>query len=398
MTRLIQNPGATAVQQPAPTPGGTADYTRAPLGPNLSGGVNLTQTIIDSIKSKNMRGPVILNGWDFNARDQLTAAGIPCLFYMDITSVRDDNVGGNGPCAASLTEANGHDDWFMHRNGGHYTQAGYSSQYWMNCPGLNGRTGWETIWSQRAQSRTVGTSWAGIMADNDMPTTNDYYQLQPNDEGADLNALAAGTLAMLRSAGGPMQQAKKLLVPNIGEAHLGDPSRWSVHSQAGGGAWNEMFLGWATDDNGSYQDPGTMQTQINFIAQTGAGGTGVAMMRCASVGRKRALFGYAAFLCGGGSAHGAYFGGDDTYRMDPSVWWQPEMGMLVGAPTGALGTPAANGITRSMTNGWAAANLNQEGGASITFAVPAGMKNPDGSAAPASVTLGPHYGAVYKAT
>ncbi len=327
----------------------------------------------------------ILQPWEVDAAARLKSArpDMTVLCYKCLSSTRSYEPGPIFTSGVSHAEAQEHgESWFAHRRTGDRIE-------WSTYPGHWQMAVWEESyrrrWCDNVTAELAGSPWDGVMADNDV--YDDYYGLCPPLEGGrGLPEIRAALDELVTAAGTRLQEAGKLLVPNIAESRRA-PGRWARHARFGGG-FEEVWLAWEHDQ---YLDPATCMAQAGQAA-----GPGLTVLRVASDGsttHRNVLYGLAAFWIFGGGRYGGYAAtAHDAYSGTPFVVqyrWQ------LGEPTETIRS-RGNARARAFTGGWAAANFNSRRRARVTFTVPAGLVGPDDEPAPRKLTLGPHEGVVLR--
>jgi hypothetical protein len=326
----------------------------------------------------------ILQPWEVEAAGHLkdVRPDMTVLTYKCLSSSRSYEPGPVYTSGVGFDEAEEvGEEWFAHRADGQRIEwRGYAGHWQMAVWDPEYRQRWcENVVDEVAES-----PWDGILADNDV--FDDYYGLRPPLEGGrTMVDLRAALDELVAVAGKGLNEAGKLLVPNIAEARR-EPGRWARHAAFGGG-FEEVWLAWGPED---HLDP------IAALAQAPqATGPGLTILRTATDGSpdhhnvKYGLAGLWVF----GAGRGAYTAtAHDAYSGTPFI---PEQNWDLGEP---LGPPRqrGNGWCREFDRGWAALNLNAGRRRKITFHAPDGLQDVTGTRVGGRVTLAPHEGAVYR--
>ncbi|MBV8431107.1 MAG: hypothetical protein JO244_08095, partial [Solirubrobacterales bacterium] len=288
--------------------------------------------------------------------------------------------GGHSAAGVSFAEAEeAPEEWFAHRRGTH------DRVQWSGFPGH-----WQmAVWNEDYRRRWVGNVtdavagqlWDGVFADNDV--YDDYYALEPLAEVRDMEEIRHGLDILVREAGEQLNQAGKLLVPNIAESRR-EPGRWARHARYGGG-FEEHWLGWQPE---AHFDEPTCEQQA---AELHGPGIGIVRANAGGPSAERGFrYAVAAFwVLGAGRGWACTATEPDDYEGLP---YCAEQSWDLGSPIGPV-LARDGGRAQQFTAGWAAVNLGNS--ASTAFEVPPGLVDGDGREAPDTVTLGPKEGRIY---
>ncbi len=165
------------------------------------------------------------------------------LAYKCLSSIRDYEQGpiyssGIKPeTAKRLGTAAGVPEWAGYH--GHIQQQVWEPTY-------------QQAWVEEVCEEIIPGPFDGVMADNDV--FDDYY-----NHGLDMECTRAALEKLVVAAGEALNDANKLLVPNIAESRR-DPGRWEKHSYYGGG-FEECWLGWGSAGEG-WLSPETCLEQV----------------------------------------------------------------------------------------------------------------------------------------
>jgi hypothetical protein len=249
------------------------------------------------------------------------------------------------------------------------------------------------IWDPDYQERWVGnvvedlegTPWDGVMADNDV--WGDYYGLRPPLEGGrEMPEIRAALETLVQEAGKALNDAGKLLVPNIAESRL-EPGRWERHAAFGGG-FEEVFLAYGENE---YLGATAAVAQGRQL-----GGPGLTIFRTATDGsdtHPNLRYGLASFWVFGGGCGGAFAGtSHDGYSVAPYFC---ELDWDLGEPSGKP-RQRGNGYSREFSGGFAAVNFNEGRRRKIVWPVPDGLVDAEGQSVGPKVTVQPHHGVVLR--
>lgn len=176
---------------------------------------------------------IILQPWEFEAAERLRAADpdVAVLAYQCLSSVRLFETGDRVSSGITVEQSEA-------------LGSSLPNGEWKAYPGHIQQRVWDPLyqsaWVDSVLSRFGGSSFNGVMADNDV--FDDYYKLD-----LDMERVREGLDRLISRAGHMMRKENLLLVPNIAESRR-EPGRWRRHSRFGGGL-EECWLGWGTDDN-----------------------------------------------------------------------------------------------------------------------------------------------------
>ena len=187
----------------------------------------------------------ILQPWELEAAEYLKATDptVTVLAYKCLSSIRDYEPGpiyssGISPVTArKLGTTADVAEWKGYN--GHIQQRVWEPEY-------------QQAWIKEVSEEIIPGPFDGVMADNDV--YEDYY-----DHGLDMESTRAALGQLVSSAGKTLNDAGKILVPNIAESRL-EPGRWNKHSNYGGG-FEECWLGWGSAGEG-WLSPETCLEQV----------------------------------------------------------------------------------------------------------------------------------------
>ena len=328
----------------------------------------------------------LLQPWELDARAQLKERrpDMVVLCYKCLSSARSSEVGRDiVSSGVSFAEAERHgEDWFAHRPdgrtrvewkgfGGHWQMAVWDDQY-------------RRRWRENVVSEVVANGWDGVFADNDI--YGDYYGILPLEGAREMGDIRDALECMVEEVGDSLNDAGKLLIPNIAESRR-EHGRWARHARFGGG-FEEQWLGWSEKD---HFDAATCLQQAAVLC-----GPGVGIVRVNSDGDGRHinfLFGLAAFWVLGRGKGWAYTATPPNEYS--GVPYLPQQSWDLGAPIGPT-IIRGNGRGQRFTNGWAAVNLGTA--ENVGFEVPDGLTDEHAQSAPAVISLLPKEGMIFIAT
>lgn len=101
---------------------------------------------------------------------------------------------------------------------------------------------YQKAWTEAVTAEVVREGWDGVLADNDFSTLRHYSPavVKGAEDAAESDRIIReGLDAFLTTAGDALQQAGKMLIPNVSESHL-TAGRWTAHSRYHG-AMEENF-------------------------------------------------------------------------------------------------------------------------------------------------------------
>jgi hypothetical protein len=327
----------------------------------------------------------ILQPWETAAAVRLKAAdpAMTVLTYKCLSSARGYERGPIFTSGVSMEEAEEAGEYmFAHRLDGSRIEWNSYGGHWQMA-----------VWDPDYQERWIGnvldeledSPWDGVMADNDV--FRDYYGLKPPLEGGrEMPDLRAALDTLVQDAGKALNDAGKLLVPNIAESRL-EPGRWARHAAFGGG-FEEVFLAYGEQEYLGVAGAIAQGDQVS--------GPGLTIFRTATDGSSthpNLLYGLAAFWVFGGGHGGAFAGtSHDGYSVAPHF---PELDWDLGEPVGEA-RQRGNGYSREFTGGFAAVNFNEARRRKITWSLPADLVDGDGEPAGRVVTVQPHRGVLLR--
>jgi hypothetical protein len=327
----------------------------------------------------------ILQPWETAAATRLKEAdpGVTVLTYKCLSSARDYETGPIYTSGVSMEEAEEAGEYmFAHRLDGSRVEWNSYGGHWQMA-----------VWDADYQDRWIGnvlddledSPWDGIMADNDV--FRDYYGLRPPLEGGrEMPEIREALDVLVQAAGKALNDAGKLLVPNIAESRL-EPGRWARHAAYGGG-FEEVFLAYGERE---YLPPDASVAQGEQIA-----GPGLTILRTATDGsdtHPNLEYGLAAFWVFGGGAGGAFAGtSHDGYSATP---YFAQLDWDLGTPFDDV-RQRGNGYSREFAGGFAAVNFNDGRRRKITWTLKGDLVAASGEPAGRAVTVEPRRGIVLR--
>lgn len=328
----------------------------------------------------------LLQPWELDARAQLKEQrpDMVVLCYKCLSSTRSSELGRDiVSSGVSFAEAERRgEDWFAHRSDGR-TRVEWKgfSEHWQMAVWDDS---YRRRWRDNVVSEVVANGWDGVFADNDI--YGDYYGILPLEDARDMGEIRDALECMVEEVGTSLNDAGKLLVPNIAESRR-ERGRWARHARFGGG-FEEEWLGWSESD---HFDAATCLQQADVLY-----GPGINIVRVNSDGDGRHanfLFGLAAFwVLGRGNGWAYTATPPNEYSGVPYL---PQQSWDLGAPIGPT-IVRGNGRAQRFTNGWAAVHLGTA--EHVGFEVPHGLVDEEGHSAPAAVTLLPKEGMIFIAS
>ncbi len=327
----------------------------------------------------------ILQPWESSVAVRLKQArsDMTVICYKCLSSSRSYERGPIYTSGVSHEEAEeSGEHWFAHRESGERIEWAHYTGHWQMAV-------WEADycerWCDNVTDELADSPWDGVMADNDV--YDDYYGLRPPIEGGrSMHDIRVALDRLVPMAGVRLNSIGKILLPNIAESRR-EKGRWARHSAFGGG-FEEVWLAYGPDD---YFDAQTCLSQANELR-----GPGLRILRTASDGNEshpNFLYGLAAMWVFLGPHPGCFTAtAHDGYSSTPFV---AELGVDLGEPDEDP-CQRGNGWSRSFSAGWAAVNLNSNRRRKVTFRVPPGLHDTNGTPAPPQVTLEPHHGILYQ--
>lgn len=185
----------------------------------------------------------ILQPTELAAAEALKAAdpNITVLAYKCLSSVRSYEQGPIYSCGISPAQAQrlGTDAGVPEWNGypGHVQQQVWSPVY-------------QQAWVDSVVTEIAQSPFDGVMADNDVYA--DYY-----GHGLDMTLIRDGLDELVARAGTALNEAGKILVPNITGSIL-ERGRWARHAAYGGGL-EECWFGWGVEPDQRLFLPGCLR-------------------------------------------------------------------------------------------------------------------------------------------
>jgi len=338
---------------------------------------------------------VVLNATETAAMRKLRQLNpkIKVLVYKDLSSTRNYRGAVDGGTDATYLPS-----------GIGYNAAQRDHPAWFALDTANKRIEWQgypkhwqmTVWDpayQQAWASAVTTEvtregWDGVLADNDFNSLSHYSAalLAGTSTIAQTDRkLRDGLDALLTVAGDSLQNAGKMLVPNVSETHL-TPGRWTAHSRFSG----------AMEENFGFRDDGGSGELLTFQgnefkelrAQAALGESWLLLVtRVTDDRNERAGYASAALLAG---PYTCWTPATSATYVDPE--WLPVQGAGLGEATDAATRQSNGAWTRRFTNGWVAVNPTS---ATVRLVPPDGLVDMDGTRA-AEVELPAADGAVLR--
>ena len=282
---------------------------------------------------------------------------IKVLVYKDLSSTRNyrgavDN-GVDAPYLPSgigyVAAQHDHPGWFALDTANRRIEwQGYSKHWQM--------TVWDPTyqqaWADAVTAEVMREGWDGVLADNDFNSLSHYSSalLAGTTSSARTDRkLRDGLDALLAVAGDSLQNAGKMLVPNVSETHL-TPGRWTAHSRYSG----------AMEENFGFRDDGGSGELLTFQgnefkelrAQAALGESWLLLVTRVTDDRKeRAGYASAALLAG---PYTCWTPATSATYVDPE--WSPLQGAGLGEAVDAATRQNNGAWTRQFTNGWVAVN------------------------------------------
>jgi hypothetical protein len=326
----------------------------------------------------------ILQPWELEAAAELKRRRpeMTVLCYKCLSSTRKYEPGplySSGITYREAEDAGG--QWFATRlDGSRIEWNGYGGHWQMNVRDPEYRS----RWVHNVAGELADSPFDGVMADNDV--FDDYYQLDlPIQQAKSMAEIREGLDQLVHAAGQALNDAGKILVPNIAESRR-EPGRWASHAAYGGG-FEEVWLGYGPQN---LFDPVTAEAQLPQ-----ADGPGLSILRVPTDGddsHPNFTYGLAAFwIFSAGSGSFTATAHDDYSRTQHIAELDWSLGQPHGKPKGR-----GHVWSREFSGGWAAVNLNADGRRRRKLSVPPGLVDAAGDPAPPHLVLPPQRGVIYQ--
>lgn len=300
---------------------------------------------------------VVFNAWETERMRQLKALDpdVVALVYKDLSSTRSYSgaldAGGDAekiPTGIGFARAEAdHPEWFARDTAGRRIEWEPFPQHWQ-------MTVWDPTyqreWTEAVVAEVTEEGWDGILADNAL-TTLQYYS-DAVFEGTSSQAqtderLRAGVDELVTLAGGALNDAGKLLVPNIPDSRKFD-GLWHTRSLFGGGM--DEYFARPADDGSLITFQGHQWDEM--LSAAAAGDTWLLLITN-EPGEQEQQSGFAAAALLAGPRTCWMATGDPSYRSLPTNPW---LDAGLGQPVETPGRSVDGVWTRSFTGGWVALN------------------------------------------
>ena len=281
---------------------------------------------------------VVLQAWQADKMRAMKAANpnLKVLVYKNLSASIASSNNGLRSTGVSYQEANEeHPEWFLrNRAGERFTFRSFPYLWAMDV----GSASYQRRWADNVIAELVREGWDGVFMDDTNTTMKYHYSVQDIAKYPSDSAWQEATRSALAHIGPRIQDAGKLVVPNIGS--------WGEYPSVGRnwlqyvtGAMDEMFVKWGSSAGDGYAYEGRWSAQLQSLeAAQQRGKHFIAVSHSSNTDRQAARYGWATVLLGAEGKASFALHADYTHET-----WFPEYEYDLGNPTGDR-TQLSNGL------------------------------------------------------